>query len=1156
VKPTPPPGTARPRLSAAKIAGRIFLSLLSLIVVAAVGLYVTLLLTPIPLPFVRDQARDLVFSALPPSSTIEMGDVALALEGGTWPVLQFRPVTYTDSKTGATVRMSALEIGFSPVRALIGQPGITVTIVEPLLQINQDLFGPRLATFDVVSDSTGGPPTVRVLEGADAFPEIGISAQGVEVSGNLPTTDQTTMRSDNDWLLYNIEAAGNGIAAIAEQAELGRFSRLIVRDGKLEMNDALYGLFRTYDKINIDIMPRPDNQSAGGPFSARFGAQTMNGIIERTIEADGSARLKADIANMDFASFMPFIDDSGSIISVEGAGALSMDMHFGLDTGRIIDGTFRIDMTGTELRVHDDFFPVVTSIIQIDWKPADAQFTMAESEITIGKSSGKVTGVFVLGLDRRYGPIVGMSINARDVSIAPNDLPAPTDVFTAMAFEGWSAPLYGATGIDLLRAEKPDAWIETKGRADVVRQGLGFTMTIVGEGFTADDMKRLWPYFISGETREWVVANVGRGRVERSTMKFGFPIGTIGTEGEDKPLPPDSVSIDMVANDVEFRPLDTMIPVAIEGKTRLWVRDGKITVGADGATVATESGNIDFANAAMVMDSETPGEQLIEISGDVRGGIPAIMALAKQQQPEVMAEAKLPLDLNAVAGTVNLALVSTIVLDETGQMKDLDYAINGSIEEFGSTVPIETHTISGGQLSFVASQEGYRIAGQAQVDGISADLVVEGRGTDAPTMLISSMLNIDDLKTLGFDTSEFLTGRVKFVGKPMPDGALQLAVDIADAALNIKDLGISKAAGVPGLLEAEVKQTGTLTELTRVSLTFGNVNLKGSMDYDLEEGLVSADFTTFQLSPGDAAEASLTRIADGYQMRLRGEQLDLKPMLNRFFGLGSGSGGPQATVVTQTIVLDVQLQRALGFYRTTAFNLDLDLTLRGSDMQKVNLQAQLGGGSTVSVTTNPGPQGRILSVAFNDFGTLLRLVNVYANVEGGAGSLVLQANDEGQYEVGQVLLRDFAIVDEANLAQIMEEGNQSSRVSSGRGNMYFRSARLDLVRRKDRVEVVEGLASGDDIGITMRGFIYTDGRQYDLTGTYVPLFGINNMFQKLPILGPLIGGREGEGLLGVTFAVRGPLDKPDFQINPVTMLLPGVLRGLFEYRAKEQPRVE
>ena len=151
-------------------------------------------------------------------------------------------------------------------------------------------------------------------------------------------------------------------------------------------------------------------------------------------------------------------------------------------------------------------------------------------------------------------------------------------------------------------------------------------------------------------------------------------------------------------------------------------------------------------------------------------------------------------------------------------MADIDYAINGTVQDFGSTKPIETHTISDGQLSFVASQEGYRLAGQAKVDGITADLVVEGAGEQPPSMLISSTLDIDDLKTVGFDTSEFLSGQVKFVGRPMPDGSIQLAVDITDAALNIKDLGISKPAGVPGCWKRRCKQTGTLTELTRVNL--------------------------------------------------------------------------------------------------------------------------------------------------------------------------------------------------------------------------------------------------------------------------------------------------------------------------------------------------
>jgi hypothetical protein len=64
------------------------------------------------------------------------------------------------------------------------------------------------------------------------------------------------------------------------------------------------------------------------------------------------------------------------------------------------------------------------------------------------------------------------------------------------------------------------------------------------------------------------------------------------------------------------------------------------------------------------------------------------------------------------------------------------------------------------------------------------------------------------------------------------------------------------------------------------------------------------------------------------------------------------------------------------------------------------------------------------------------------------------------------------------------------------------------------------------------------------------------VFQKLPIFGPLLGGRDGEGLFGITFAIRGPLDKPDFKVNPVSALVPGAFRRMFEYRAKEIPRVE
>ena len=181
--------------------------------VLALLLYLVLLITPLPLPFAGQAVRNLVQSALPASSRLDLGEMKLALEKGVWPVIQFTPVTLTDSKSGAHIAMEALEVGFSPARALFGQPGATITIVRPHIQMVQDLFGPRITSFELIDDPDGGPPTVRVQEGEDAFPAVGISASGVDVAGS---GQPVAMRSDNEWLIYNLEASEQGIADIVE----------------------------------------------------------------------------------------------------------------------------------------------------------------------------------------------------------------------------------------------------------------------------------------------------------------------------------------------------------------------------------------------------------------------------------------------------------------------------------------------------------------------------------------------------------------------------------------------------------------------------------------------------------------------------------------------------------------------------------------------------------------------------------------------------------------------------------------------------------------------------------------------------------------------------------------------------------------------------
>ncbi len=1136
-------------------AARILLWIFGVPAVAFLVIYAKLLFGPMPVPFVRDRAMAGAIEALPENLTVVFGEASLAIEGGLAPVIVFTPVSIRDSDTGADIKMDKLEVGFSPVRALFGQPGISVTMVRPHFQVIQDLFGPRLAGLELVDDLSGDPATVWVMEGRSPLPSVRISAEGLAVNGPLPANaGASSFRSDNDWLIFNLLATEESLAAFEVQSREGRFSRLRVRDGVLDMHDSVYGLFRQFTDVELDIAPSRIRPRIRGTFAATLAGRRVEGTIVRSRNEAGNVEFESTATNLDFATLLPFIDDPDGLLAVRGAGDLAVKVEYSAEDGRLLNGVFDVDMSGAELRVDNDTFPIVTENVRIEWQPDQAQFRISDAGLQIGQSAAELSGVFVMGLDKSYGPTLSMSLDAKNVVLHPNDMDAPEVPFDDVSFTGWSAPLYGALGIDQLVAKKPGVLVRTKGRADMVRAGIGIDMELSGSGASADDLKRLWPYFLSGSARDWFVANVMSGAVENAAMRFNFPVGSMAIGDEDKPVPEGALSIDIIGNDVEFTPTDTMAAIRVDGETRLQVRDDMTTVGMDGATLATDAGPVKVSDAALIIDTKGVGSTVFELSGDVDGDIPSLLALTNEQSPGVLSSFDAPVAPETLSGMVKGSLVATIVMEADDTVRSVDYAVNAAVDDFASSVPIENVSIDDGDLTFSVTPAGYSINGTAKVSGIDAVLDISGQLDGEPNVLLSSELDVAQLAEMGFDASAYLNGKVRFVARPVADGSIQVAADLKDAALTVTDIGISKAAGVAGSLNAAITPDGDIYEVSDVSLTFADVDIKGGMIVD-NSGLKSAEFSTFKLSPGDRASVNVTTTDTGIDLVLRGDQLDLKPMLKRFFALDQAStGGPQATQLDQAISLDVELKQAVGFYRTTAYNLDLELALKGEDIRNVSMQAQFAEGSAVSIATNPTQSGRTMSVAFNDLGTLLRFLNVYPRLLGGQGSLTLAQDTERKVDRGDLRLRDFALVDEEKVVEILGNHRDSRALVANENRLNFNDGEVQFIRRSDRIEVVDAVLDGNTTGGTMRGFVYTKTRQYDLTGTYIPLFALNNIFQKLPIVGQILGGRDGEGLVGVTFAVRGSLDDPQFLINPASILLPGAFRGLMEFRSREAPR--
>ncbi len=95
-----------------------------------------------------------------------------------------------------------------------------------------------------------------------------------------------------------------------------------------------------------------------------------------------------------------------------------------------------------------------------------------------------------------------------------------------------------------------------------------------------------------------------------------------------------------------------------------------------------------------------------------------------------------------------------------------------------------------------------------------------------------------------------------------------------------------------------------------------------------------------------------------------------------------------------------------------------------------------------------------------------------------------------------------------------------------RQRIAFNQLRAPFSVGAGKFRLKDAYMNGPMLGATMRGSVDFKAQTVDLGGTYVPLYGLNSALGAIPILGRVLVGRQGEGVVGITFAIKGKLDGP------------------------------
>ena len=182
----------------------------------------------------------------------------------------------------------------------------------------------------------------------------------------------------------------------------------------------------------------------------------------------------------------------------------------------------------------------------------------------------------------------------------------------------------------------------------------------------------------------------------------------------------------------------------------------------------------------------------------------------------------------------------------------------------------------------------------------------------------------------------------------------------------------------------------------------------------------------------------------------------------------------------------------------------------------------------------------------SDGGALLAFLDLYSHMEGGR--LVCELRLAEGAISGPVDIEKFTLHGEPAMRSFANAPNNEQFASKLKINpnvVAFSRLHAVLDKKGGRLTVRDGTISSPNIGSTLEGWIDFDRDALDMTGVFVPAYGVNNLFGQLPVLGLVLGGGDQEGLIGLNFRVTGKPSAPVLSVNPLSAIAPGFLRKIF-----------
>jgi len=647
-------------------------------------------------------------------------------------------------------------------------------------------------------------------------------------------------------------------------------------------------------------------------------------------------------------------------------------------------------------------------------------------------------------------------------------------------------------------------------------------------GIAPDRLLTLWPESLKPKTRKWIEENVRA--VTLSDIQFAL---------RARPGQRPEVALGFDFADLTARFIKQVPPIeAARGHAS--IEDNRFVIFAqEGYVTAAQGGRIDVSGSSFDIPDVRVKRGPARVRLRTQSTITAGLSLLDEEPFRFLHKAGRPVTL--ADGTARLAGQLDFLVKDDLEPEEVAFDVTGTIRDARSAKLIEGRVIAASELAVEADRTRLRLSGPGRVGQVPFEGVFtlpltrgsKGRARAEGRIELSQRFADEfgiDLPPGSIEGATRAPVGIDFAPDAPP--VFELTSDLDGLSLRLPPLGWELARDETGRFEV-AGALGRPPAIDRLSLDASGLRAEGSVT--LREGgqLDRAEFDRVRIDDWfDAPVELVGRGPDATPLvRVTGGEIDLRETaLTGADEAGTRDGTEDASRPVELRLERLQVSDAIVL---TAFSAELDMAgPEGSFAGRVN------GAGEVSGQVLPRGARAAFRITADNAGGVLRSADLLEQARDGSLVLVLiPAEADGVYE-GRLRINNLRVRDAPAMAALLNALSVVGLIEQLAGEgIHFNRVETDFRLAPDRVTIYSGSAVGASMGLSLEGYYWPEQGQMDVEGVISPVYAVN-----------MLGGvfsRRGEGFVGFKYTLKGPMDAPRVQVNPLSVFTPGMFRELF-----------